>query len=1380
MMPPLRTVIVAFLLTLLSFSFAATRSLRFKHFTTEQGLSASAVTCIAQDRNGYMWFGTYDGLNKFDGYEFQTYRNKSNESRSLSSNAVLALFEDRRERFWIGTQTGLDLYERATDSFTHFGDPGGVALTAVDIAETPSGEIIFLATDRVYTVRFADSTCVLYKPQTLAPFLRGFSGWRRMVWDREGLLWLLMEANGLAVFDPNTNGIKHYTALQREAHGLGTDRIIDLVEDRTGRLWIATKDGLYFFDKDTERFARAENILPQNRNLSNDNCYSLFLDVDDNLWIGTSQGGLNLLPHDRSGFQHILHDPQDSFGLNNNSIQTLFVDRQKNLWVGTLKGLNFAQNESKSFHTFRHEPNREHTLSDNAAAAFGETREGNLWVATDGGGLNFFERNTAQFSSFRYEPKNPSSLRSDAILTVYEDSRGVLWAGGFLAGLSRFNPARKNFTHVLHSKAGILPLNNDDVRHIHEDRSGDIWIATNGDGVFHFRGGDPMKHEQYVTNLQDIEHSLRTNYCLIVFEDSARRLWVGTYKGLSCFDREKNSWRNYTSDGPDSSGLSNNWIYALCEDRANRLWVGTARGLNLLDETRGTFRGFGTRAGLPGEIINGIVEDQQGYLWISTNNGLAKFNATEALANERASNAVVVYTEHDGLQGAEYIHGAVAKLSTGELVFGGTNGLSIFQPEQIRANVKFPPVALTKLRILDQLVQGADTPQPYERNLSEAEALTLTYAQAQIFTLFFSALEYSAPEKIKYRYLLEGYHDNWIEIGSNRSATFMKLNSGDYSFRVTATNSEGAWSERSATLRLKILPPWWQTWYAYLAYAASVVLLAWAYHRYSVKLMHLKMDLQSQKLETEKTHELEALKSRFFTNISHEFRTPLTLILVPLREMIKHGRDKSWPQLLEQFRLMQRSAERMLRLVNQVIDFNKIEAGKLDLNRKEIDAVQFTKEIVETFTPMAADKHLTLEFGSNCVTCYAEVDPDKLDVVIFNLLSNAFKFTPEHGEISVNVKQLAEKILEISVKDSGPGVPTEHVEHIFDRFYHVDHPFAQARQGAGIGLSLSKELVELHRGEILVQNQNGKGACFLVRLPLGATPIHDHHAEHAVQSALANSTESVSEFTLLEAHLPAAPTLLIVEDDGDLRDYLRLELKEEYHVLVAADGQRGVQLALETLPDLILSDIMMFELDGIELCKQLKSHQLTSHIPIVLLTARTAEDQQLEGLETGADDYITKPFNLEILKTRLRNLLESRRMLRERFGREILAKPHAVFKESAEDEFLARAISLVETRLSDSAFDVQAFSQEMGMSRAQLFRKLKAVTSERPLEFIQTIRLQRAAHLLLETQMNVTEICFEVGFNYPSHFAKLFHAKFGRSPKEYRKEVQEYSPFEQG
>ncbi len=1347
---------------LLNLGFAQKPPFRFKHFATEHGLSASITTCIKKDRHGYMWFGTYDGLNKFDGYEFQVYRNKRNDTGSISSNAVLSIFEDRSERLWIGTQTGLDLYDRNTDSFTHFRDHSGVTLTVVDIEETAGGDILFLATDQIFTARLSDSTCVLYKPEKLVPYLRQFSGLRRLLLDREGLLWIIMEANGLVRFDPRTARIKHYTAAQQSERGLTSDRIIDVVEDRAGDFWVATKDGLFLFDKKAERFTEAKNILQKGRMLSNDNCYSIFVDPEDNIWIGTSQGGLNLLPHRREGFQHIVHDPQDAFGLNNNSIQSIFVDEQKNLWVGTLKGINFAQNESQTFDTFRHEPGRPHTLSDNAVAAFCETKQGDLWIATDGGGLNYFDRKSARFSAHRFNPRASHSLRSDAILAVYEDAKGNVWAGGFLAGLSVLQKGRRSFTHVLHSKNGAIPINNDDVRYIYEDRAGDIWVATNGDGVFQFIKGDPTRYKQYVSNLQDIEHALRSNYSLVVFEDSEGILWIGTYKGLSRFDRKRNLWRNYSADGPDSSGLSNNWIYTICEDAQRRLWIGTAKGLNRLEHETQTFSSFGAQEGLPGEIINGIVEDRQSYLWISTNNGLAKFNPKDS--------SVVVYNVHDGLQGDEYFHGACAKLSTDEILFGGTNGFSMFRPERVRTTVKYPVVTLTKLRILDQMAEGGDTPAPFQSVIAAASELTLTHKQAQIFTLSYSALEYSSPEKIHYRYLLEGYQDNWIDAGPNRSATFMKLNPGQYTFRVTASNSEGMWSEKSAALRLEILPPWWRTSLAYLAYGVCAILLFVGYHRYSLKLLRLRMDLQAQTFEMEKAHELEALKSRFFTNISHEFRTPLTLILVPLVDLLKRGRDKNWPQMLEQFHLMKRSAERLLRLVNQVIDFNKIESGKLQLDKKEIDVVKFAKEIVETFTPMAADKHITLEFGSNRMNCYALVDPDKIDMVIFNLLSNAFKFTPEHGEISVTVKQLVDSHVEICVKDSGAGVPSEHLEHIFDRFYHVNHPASQARPGAGIGLSLSKELVELHRGAISVQNENGKGARFLVRLPLGEIPIHDHHEPATLQFDEENDLEVGGNGADSDPHDSVLPLILIVEDDGDLRDYLRGELEGGYRVLTAANGQGALKLALETLPDLILSDIMMFEMDGLELCKRVKTNPLTCHIPIILLTARSSETHQLKGLETGADDYLPKPFNLEILKTRIHNVLESRRILKERFSREVRVMPKDIVITNLDEQFLERAISIAEAHLSDQSFDVQAFSRHMGLSRAQLFRKLKALTAETPAEFIQTIRLKRAAQLLSESQMNITEICFEVGFNYPSHFAKLFHSKFGLQPKEYRRQ----------
>lgn len=1353
---------VFFLLLGLGLGNATEPGLRFKHWNTDQGLSASTVTCIKKDRYGYMWFGTYDGLNKFDGYEFQIYRNKRNETRSISSNAILSIFEDRTGRLWIGTQTGLDLYNRQTDTFTHFRTPTGTTLTVVDIEETIEGEILFLATDQLFTVRLADSTCVRYGSERLTNYLHNFAGLRRLFLDRDGLLWIIMEANGLVRFDLRTARLKHYATAQQEIHGLPSDRIIDIVEDQAGDFWVATKDGLYFYDKKADRFTPTSEVLAQNQTLSNDNCYCLFIDADNDIWVGTSQGGLNLLPYGRQGFQHILHDPQNTFSLSNNSIQSIFVDEQKALWVGTLKGLSFAQNESKVFDTFRRESNRLQTLSDNAATAFCETTSGNLWIATDGGGLNYFDRTNGHFTAYRSNPNDPHSLRSDAILAVYEDSHGKLWVGGFLAGLSLMNKDRRHFTHILHSRDGQVAISNDDVRHIYEDRRGDIWVATNGDGVFQFLNGDPARYQQYRSDLHDIEHSLRTNYCLVIHESADGMLWVGTYKGLSRFDRQRNLWRSYSADGPDSSRLSNNWIYAICEDSRGRLWVGTAKGLNRLDRETQIFSVLGVQDGLPGDIINGIVEDNQGYLWISTNNGLAKLNPQDT--------SLVVYTVHDGLQGDEYIHGASAKLSTGEILFGGTNGFSMFQPEAVRSSVKFPVVALNKLRILDQLVENGDTAKPFERIIHDTKELVLTYKQAGIFTLFYSALEYSSPEKIRYRYRLEGYHDNWIDAGPNRSATFMKLNPGRYTFRVTASNSEGAWSDRSVSLHLQILPPWWRTWFAYLAYGVVVVLMFWGYHLYSLKLMHLRMDIRAQKLEMEKAHEVESLKSRFFTNISHEFRTPLTLILVPLVDLIKTGRQKDWPQILEQFQLMKRSAERLLRLVNQVIDFNKIESGKLPINKKEIDLVQFTKDIVETFTPMAADKHITLEFGSNRVNCYALVDPDKIDVVIFNLLSNAFKFTPAHGEISVTVKQAAASHVEIFVKDTGPGIPVEHRDHIFDRFYHVDHPISQERQGAGIGLSLSKELIELHDGEIAVQNEKVSGACFCVRLPIGEIPMHDYGERSDVSLKKMKQAEDGNDEIDAEISAAELPVVLIVEDDSDLRNYLRSELQTIYSILTAADGQAGLQLALEKIPDLIVSDIMMFKMDGIELCKRLKTNDLTSHIPLLLLTARSSEADHLAGLETGADDYISKPFSLEILKTRIRNLLESRRIMRERFSREVHVMPKDIVITSLDEQFLERAIKTVEAALSDQSFDVQAFSHKMGLSRAQLFRKLKALTSETPLGFIQTIRLKRAAQLLAESQMNIAAVCFEVGFNYPSHFAKLFHAKFGFSPKEYRRE----------
>ncbi len=846
----------------------------------------------------------------------------------------------------------------------------------------------------------------------------------------------------------------------------------------------------------------------------------------------------------------------------------------------------------------------------------------------------------------------------------------------------------------------------------------------------------------------------------MVFEDKNGLLWIGTYNGISVLDRERKVLVNYGVNGVNANGLSNNWIYCFLEDTRGKLWIGTADGLNIFDSSNHSFTSFGIKEGLPGEIICGILEDSEGFLWISTNKGLVRFDSRDY--------SLKVFTVHNGLRGNKFIQGAYNRLSSGELIFGSTDGFDIFLPAAVKRSHAAPPIFINRIHYYSARQQPDLTQTTISSAIPVHGQITLTAEQARVLSVDFSALEFFLPEKIRYRYLLKGYHENWMEVGSSRSATFFNLQPGKYDLYVTCTDEEGNWSHHNATLFIKVLPPWWQAWYAYLVYIILVLLILYFGHNYYVKLMHLRIDLKRQKLDKEKLSELEALKSRFFTNISHEFRMPLTLILTPLNDLLKKGPGVEWSKVQARYGLMKKSAERMMRLVDQVIDFNRIELGQMKLNKKEIDFSGFVKSIVDTFTPLAVDKNIALKFESDFSKQWALVDPDKIDMVVFNLLSNAFKFTPVGGEITVLVQKISDDEIQLKVQDSGPGIPAEHLDSIFNRFYQFNHPGINHPSGSGIGLALSKELIELHNGRLMVESRLGHGACFSLTLPVGDIAIYG--GEHGTPSAMETSMLSLPEQQ--EEYLPAgqedAALLLIVEDEQELRDFLKEELMANYRILTARHGDEGWQLAQRYLPDLIISDVMMHGLNGVELCRKIKETELTNHIPVFLLTARVTEEQQIEGLGTRADDYLIKPFNLEILKIRIHNLLESRKIMRQRFSRQIWLMPNQVPITSPDEKFIKKAMEIVEDNLADKKFDVQILSQKIGLSRAQLFRKIKVITTLTPNEFIQTMRLKRAAQLLEKSNLNITEICYEVGFNYPSHFAKLFQEHFGIQPREYR------------
>jgi signal transduction histidine kinase/ligand-binding sensor domain-containing protein/DNA-binding response OmpR family regulator len=1344
-----------------SFSVRAVgQPIEFRSLKVQDGLSCSYINAIVQDHEGFIWIGTFDGLNRFDGYGFTVYRNRKGDRGSLSANAVNDLFIDRRNRLWIGTQSGLELYDRMNDRFIHYQAVNRPQIDINKIAEMTDGTLVLVSSAGLYRVAADDTACT--------PFLEDLFDGRRLksdnlrcvLVDRKDGLWIGTTNAGLYRIDPATGRIT-VTAVGlpggRRAQSLS---VLSLLEMDGGILWAGTDGGLFRLDTRSGRVGRFRHDPGNPSGLSSDICWSLFRNDRTTLWVAT-QEGLNLFDPAAGKSLRLRHDDRVENSLNSDNLRAVCKDGQGILWVGGTEGLNASRLNPNAFRTFRSRGSDPggNTLSHNSVTGFSADNRGNLWIGTDGGGLNYFDRKNRRFRHYRADPSNPAGLHANAVMSVLSTGDGSVWIGGFSGGLSLFRPESGSFTQFPLGHGSQIQ---DDVRDIIQDRRGRLWVATNGQGLNLLTDRNRRTFRQYKRDPLNPSGSLVNDYCLRIAEDHEGALWIGTYSGLSRFDPDRDSFTNFTFDPRNPGSLSHNWVYSILEDSRQRLWIGTYGGLNLFDRRTGTFTAFGSQDGFPSNVINGILEDNRGRLWISTNAGLVQFDPE--------TRTTLRFTFQDGLQGDEFIHGSCLRLPGGELAFGGTNGFTIFRPDSIRSLRSMPILMFTKLLLYEQKTRSERVTGPVEKAICDSNAaVTLSHNQAKMFAVSFTALEYLQPGKIRYKYKLDGYQNEWINAGTGRTATFTNLGAGRYRFRVTSTNSAGVWNPAEIRLPIRILPPFWKSPWAYAVYLLGLAGSFLAYHRYSMKLVRLKTDLKEQKLEKEKALELESLKSRFFANISHEFRTPLTLILVPLREILLHGHGKDWAFLKTEFQLMQRSAERLLRLVNQVIDFNRIDAGRLTLDRKEIDAVPFCRNIADTFGLLAADKHITLKFGGNQPHLYGWFDPDKLDMIVFNLLSNAFKFTPRQGEISLTVRGLEDGQIEIAIQDTGPGVPAEHIDQLFNRFYRIEHPSAQAREGSGIGLSLTKELTELHGGSIGVQCPAEGGARFTVKLPRGSETIHPDRTTD--QAWMASSEESAEKFESADAEDVASDKeiLLIIDDDRDMRLFLKQEFQDHFRVIQAKDGAEGLKKARQAVPDCIISDVMMNEMDGMELCRALKKDEATSHIPIILLTARTGEECELEGLETGADDYVSKPFHMQTLKARVRNLLESRKLLRERFGLEIRLEPGDIAVSPVDGQFLKQAVETIEKHMADPEFGVDKFGREIGLSRSQLFRKFKSLVSDTPVDFIQSIRLKRASQLLEKTDMTVTEISYEVGFKYPSHFSQLFHARFGKSPKEYRR-----------
>lgn len=1353
--------------------------LQFEQYSLEQGLSQNTVYCVLQGSDGFLWLGTADGLNRYDGYQFRVFRNDPNDSASLSANRIFALCEDQNKILWVGTYGGgLNKYNRETESFTCYknypNDPGSISDDKILSISADKLNLIWVGTDGGGLNKFIheEEKFICYRNNPEDPTSLSDDVIRSIYEDHSGSLWIGTNKSGLNRLDKEKELFIHYRHNIKDSESISDDVILSIYEDSFGDLWIGTGNGgLNKFNRSTESFVRHSYNSANQNSISANRVFAILEDQLHNLWIGTMDGGLNKYIAEYNKFIAYKSKPDNSNSMSSDGIFSLFEDRTGILWIGTYGGgVNKLDLNREKFKLLKNDSFNSNNLSSNDVFSIFEDREKIIWIGTSDG-LNKLDLKNEKLVVYRNNPSDIFSLSDNEILSIFEDRSGGLWIGTYGGGLNLFDRKTNQFINFKNNPFDSNSLSNNDIFTICEDDFGSIWIGTDGGGLNKF-DRRTKQFTRYLHNPND-ETSLSANRIFSIHKNNEGNLWIGTDSGgLNKLDSKTGKFIHYKYKPGDPASLSNDGVLSIYQSKSGVLWIGTyGGGLNKFDVANEKFVCYRNKDGLPNDVVYGILEDDNGNLWVSTNYGLSKFNpAAETFKN---------YEESDGLQGNEYNQGAYFKSTTGEMFFGGPNGLNIFHPDSIKANPFPPQIVITDFQLLHKPVSiGYDSyfgRTILQKSISKTEQIELRYDD-NIISFEFSALDFRNPKKNKYAYKLEEFDEDWTFTNSNRRiVTYTNLDPGEYTLKVKGSNNDGIWNEAGTSLRIIIHPPWWATWWAYSIYGILILLLFLVLRQYDLRRQKLKQQLELEREHAEKLEEIDQMKSRFFTNISHEFRTPLTLILGPAEKIISESIDKNAGK---QAGLIKRNANRLLDLINQLLDLSKIEAGKLKLEASRSNLSSFVKGITEAFDSIAEKKDITLKVGIEKQNIDAYFDRDKMQKIITNLLSNALKFTMEGGEVEVKLFETARNSVMLSVRDTGVGISEKDLPKIFDRFYQSDSSSTRESGGTGIGLALTKELVELHRGKITIDSKEGESTEVTVELSLGMEHLEENQIIKLEGEDLIEKEIFIRDYIPVTTDVDDAEIIkidknivLVVEDNYDVREFIRDSIGQEFSVIEAMNGEQGLRKAEKFIPDLIISDVMMPKMDGYEMMRRIKQDEKTSHIPVILLTAKSDTDSKLEGLGLGVDDYLTKPFDVKELMARIKNLIETRILLQQKFsGGSFVEK----LKDKSElnpldAKFMNKILDVIEVHLSEEEFSIEEISEVVGMSRAQIYRKLKALTGKSPSLFLRTIRLNKAKDMIQVKEFSISEISYKVGFSSPAYFSRCFREEFGYAPSEHSK-----------
>lgn len=1306
----------------------------FRQLSVKEGLSQNSTVSITQDSTGYLWIATQDGLNKYDGRQFNILPYAFVDITKPDYSNLGKVYTDRKGEIWIIPQSKIPLkLNRETGIF----EP----LPIVDDVS-----IIFQDYDfNIWFGTYTNGLFVLKQNESIPQQVIATKDIKETVYsitqDKYGNLLLAKDAE-LVLYNPKTRKLTKTTPKTIYGKPIFTN-FSDIVFDKNGTQWVSTfGDGLYFkMEKDSayQRIGQPDftDPLPFDLNITD-----LHFDKKNQLWIATYGRGLYMVDFKQQRISHFNVEENNPKALHYNDVLCIYEDYSGTLWFGTDgAGISYYDEYLEKFNSLTNYQTPENINID-VARALAVDQNNAVWVGTSGKGLTRYEPATNSWQSFKSEDLSENKIKSDRIMSLLVDADNSLWIGSQGDGLSILEPQGRFMHYATDTE---ISLSAETIWDIFTDNEDGFWLATREQGLiqFHKEKGELKKYKTQT----EAKSGPPGNNIRVIAKGKNETLWLGTEEeGIASFDPvfETFTWYQYSAG---TNSITSNNIKSLYEDSNGVLWIGTnGSGLSAFDTNQNKFYSFTTEDGLANNVIYGILPDEKQNLWLSSNKGITKFTPGKSLENLPE---IVNYANYDGLA-TEFNTGAYHKDKSGNLYFGGLEGYYWFKPDQLQENKVLPKTTITNLEVFNEsraLVQnlGLD----YNEN-------TLTFT--------FSSLQFSLPEKNQYQYRLLNYDKDWVKAGNANFARYSQLPSAEYEFQVKSSNYDGIWNEVPVSYKFSIRSPWYLTTLAKSIYLLLLLAAIYSFYSYLKWRLNMRLNLQLQQEEATRLKRLNDFKSKLYTDVSHEFRTPLTLISGPVDAKLSEGSltDADFAN----FSMIKRNTNRLIALVDQLLHLAKLEKGKLKLKIAEGDLGLFLGMLANSFEYKAKLKNITYTVVITNLDV-AWYDEDALEKIVTNLLSNAFKHGLEGGNCQIEATSKDQQLL-LSIKNTVSRKTTLEVEKLFTRFYQQD----EYSEGAGVGLSLVKELVNLHQGEIIVQIENENNIHFQVHLPiqketfLSIEQIEIITEPHkSIDNIIFDGNQKVLENPDKEEF----PILLVVEDHEEVRQFIKSVWKNKYRVFEAKDGRQGIEKALEIVPDLIITDVRMPICNGIELCNTLKTDERTSHIPIILLTAGIGEEQELKGLQSGADDFITKPFKLRVLQTKVENLIATRKTLRDRYSQEMVLKAKDIAITPTDTLFFNRMQNVLDKQLSNPDFSVELFCQSVGMSRMQLHRKLMAFTGLSTSAFIRSQRLKQAVHILQTSDATINEVAYTIGFNTPSYFIKCFKETYKKTPSEYLK-----------